>query len=462
MRPIKTVALFVSAATAVFALFSASIDALPHHELWHLHTSSLAPLLSPENAEVIPDNYIVVLKNDLTEQQLERHRDRLSSILAQYGGLVEEGGENELRHVYDTKSVRGYAGKFTEEVIERIRATPEVDFVEHDSVIRTAALQTNAPWGLARITNRDALTFRNFNKYPHDSHAGTDVTAYILDTGINTKHLDFEGRAEWGVTIPKNVPDTDRNGHGTHVAGTVGGTRYGVAKKVKLVAVKVMDTDAGSMADLMSGVQWVVKRHKRASEKIKRSGKHKRYASVANISLGGSYSSACNKIVEDAVDEGIHFAVAAGNENYNACRKSPASSEKVMAVGASTIEDDRADFSNHGKCVDIFAPGKEITSAWIGSNIDTRTISGTSMASPHVCGIMAYMLSKVDEPQKVSPEELKKHIIHMASPNKLHNMPKDTPNRLAYMNPPDHLKGHKKNKQITFAKSFIDMFTITP
>lgn len=470
MRSIKTVALFVSAATAVFALFSASIDALPHAEPSQLRTpGSVAPLLAAEDADLIPDNYIVVLKKDLTEQQLEDHHNLLAAFLAQHGGLVDEGGENELRHVYDMDGLRGYAGKFTEEVIEHVRKAPEVDFVERDSVVYATALQRNAPWGLARISHRDALTFRTFNKYPYADRAGADITAYIIDTGVNIHHVDFEGRAEWGATIPEGDPDEDGNGHGTHVAGTVAGRRYGVAKKAKIVAVKVLRSNgSGTMSDVVRGVQWVAEAHAIAEAKIKSTDKNKRRASVANMSLGGGYSRVLNMAVNAAVDAGVHFAVAAGNDNRDACDYSPASAEKAVTVGASTIEDERAWFSNYGKCVDVFAPGKDITSAWIGSNVATNTISGTSMASPHVCGLMAYLLSLEDEPQNVSPEELKQRIIDTATRDALDRIPKDTPNLLIYSNPPGKFSGQQsqqldqENKWIAFVKSFLDMFTVSP
>ncbi|RKP09667.1 peptidase S8/S53 domain-containing protein, partial [Thamnocephalis sphaerospora] len=389
-----------------------------------------APLLAAEDADLVDDHYIVVLKKDLSSEQLEAHHNLLAAFLAQHGGLSDEGGQNELRHVYEMEGMRGYAGKFSSEVVDRVREAPEVDFVERDSVVYATALQKNAPWGLARISHREALTFRTFNKYPYDARAGSDVTAYIVDTGVNIHHQDFEGRAEWGATIPEGDEDVDGNGHGTHVAGTVAGKRYGVAKKAKIVAVKVLRSNgSGSMSDVVRGVQWVAEAHEAAKLKSKN---NKRSASVANMSLGGGYSRALNMAVDAVVDTGVHFAVAAGNDNRDACDYSPASAKNAVTVGASTIEDERAWFSNYGKCTDVFAPGKDITSTWIGSNVATNTISGTSMASPHVCGLMAYLLSLKDNPRDVTPDELKEELIRTSVKGVLEGIPKDTKNRLVF------------------------------
>ncbi|KAI8055796.1 serine protease [Syncephalis plumigaleata] len=405
--------------------------------------STVAPLLSAEDADIIEDSYIVVLKKDLSEEQLENHHNMLAAFLAQHGGLVDDGGQNQLRHVYEMDNLRGYAGKFTSEVVEKVRVASEVDFVERDSTVYATRVQTqyNAPWGLSRISHREALTFRTWTKYPYDAIDGEGVTAYIVDTGVNVKHVDFEGRAEWGATIPEGDPDEDGNGHGTHVAGTIGGKIYGVAKKAKLVAVKVLRSNgSGSMSDVVRGVQW-------------------KGASVANMSLGGGFSRALNMAVDSAVDAGVHFAVAAGNDNRDACQYSPASSEKAVTVGATTLTDDRAWFSNYGKCTDVFAPGKDIKSAWIGSRTATNIISGTSMASPHVCGLMAYLLSLKEDPSAVTPQELKDEIIKLATTEAISDMPKDTPNLLIYSGV--HSKDNANGHWFSWVKTIVDKFTIT-
>lgn len=304
------------------------------------------------------------------------------------------------------------AGRFSAEALEAIRRSPDVAYVEHDQVVTTQEelfgvddaldgdikTQIGAPWGLARISHRKELGLGTFNKYEFDINGGEGVTAYVVDTGINIDHVEFEGRASWGKTIPRNDVDKDGNGHGTHCAGTIASRKYGVAKKADVVAVKVLGSNgSGSMSDVVGGVLWAAedaaKRAKDAAEELRLTGKTKYKGSVANMSLGGGKSKGLDDAVNAAVDSGLHFAVAAGNDNKDACDYSPAAAERAVTVGASTIGDQRAYFSNHGKCVDVFAPGLNILSTWNGGNQSTNTISGTSMASPHVCGLLAYLLS---------------------------------------------------------------------
>lgn len=422
------------------------------------------------------------------------------------------GEEDGVSHVYATNTFNlgfsGYAGKFSEEALEEIRRSPYVDHVEVDQLVTTQEqvhgvdedlasdikLQTSAPWGLARISTRKELSFGTFGKYFYDTNGGDGVTAYIVDTGINIDHVEFEGRATWGKTIPKNDVDKDGNGHGTHCAGTVASRKYGVAKKAELVAVKVLGSNgSGSMADVIGGVLWAAedaaKRAKAAAEELRVSGKTKHKGSVANMSLGGGKSPALDKAVNAAVDSGLHFAVAAGNDNKDACEYSPAAAEKAVTVGASTISDQRAYFSNHGECVDVFGPGLNILSTWNTGNQSTNTISGTSMASPHVCGLLAYLLSiegsptftieeaeeliavedhsvyheaynmayeampqivkailpepeqvpllaraPTPKPGKITPKALKKAVLELATKGALSDLPAKTPNLLIFNN----------------------------
>ena len=211
-------------------------------------------------------------------------------------------------------------------------------------------------------------------------------------------HSEFEGRARWGKTIPQNDEDIDGNGHGTHCAGSIASRKYGVAKAATITAVKVLGTNgSGTMSDVVAGVVWAatdaVKAKAAAEAEVKATGKTKYKGSVANMSLGGGKSQALDDTVNKAVKAGLHFAVAAGNDNRDACDYSPASAELAVTVGASTITDERAYFSNHGKCVDVFAPGLNILSTWNSGPDSTNTISGTSMASPHTAGLLAYLLS---------------------------------------------------------------------
>jgi len=266
------------------------------------------------------------------------------------------------------------------------------------------------------------------------------VDVYVIDTGTNIEHVDFEGRAHWGKTIPANDEDKDGNGHGTHCSGTVAGKRFGVAKKANVYAVKVLKSNgSGSMADVIKGVEFAATSHSKKVEAMKKGKKGKSFkGSAANMSLGGGKSPTLDLAVNAAVDAGIHFAVAAGNDDADSCNYSPASAAKAVTVGASTIVDERAYFSNYGKCNDIFAPGLNIQSTWTGSKYATNTISGTSMASPHIAGLLAYFLSL--QPSKdsayavadITPKKLKAELIGMATKGALSDVPGDTANILAW------------------------------
>jgi len=283
------------------------------------------------------------------------------------------------------------------------------------------------------------LSFGTFNKYLYSNDGGEGVDVYVIDTGTNTDHVDFEGRASWGKTIPNGDADEDGNGHGTHCSGTVAGKKYGVAKKAHVKAVKVLRSNgSGSMSDVVKGVEYAAEQHLEQVS-IAKKGKRKGFkGSAANMSLGGGKSSILDQAVNAAVDAGIHFAVAAGNDNANSCNYSPAAAEKAVTVGASTLADERAYFSNYGKCNDIFAPGLNIQSTWIGSKYAVNTISGTSMASPHVAGLLAYLLSL--QPSKdsafavaeITPKKLKANLVQIATVGALTDVPSDTKNILAW------------------------------
>ncbi|KAI9228192.1 MAG: subtilisin-like serine protease PR1H [Piptocephalis tieghemiana] len=431
----------------------------------------LAPLYTSDDADALSDEYIVILNQDATDAQLDDHRNLLFRAIEKSGADFDlSGGQSTLKHVYDMKKVKGYAGRFSPSVLNEIRSSPLVQHVERDSVVYASDLQRNAPWGLSRISHRGSLTFRTFNKYAYDPKAGTGVDVFVIDTGINVKHRDFEGRATWGATIPDGDEDLDGNGHGTHCAGTIAGGRYGVAKKANVVAVKVLRSNgSGSMSDVIRGVEWATEAHQIAEEADAReyarsSRKERRKGSVANMSLGGGYSRTLNMAVDAAVDEGVHFAVAAGNDNRDACDYSPASAKLAVTVGATTIDDERAWFSNYGSCVDVFAPGKDITSTWIGSDRATNTISGTSMASPHVAGLLAYMLSleETDDQGRVTvtPKELKEKLLSASTKDALEKIPKKTPNLLIYSNPPSsNLKGMSPRPSFLPGKSSSHLTT---
>jgi cerevisin len=284
--------------------------------------------------------------------------------------------------------------------------------------------EKNAPWGLARISHRDSLGFGTFNKYLYAADGGEGVDVYVIDTGTNVKHVDA---------------DEDGNGHGTHCSGTVAGKKYGVAKKANVYAVKVLRSNgSGTMSDVVKGVEWAAQAHSDAVKAAK-DGKKKGFkGSAANMSLGGGKSTILDQAVNAAVDAGIHFAVAAGNDNADSCKYSPAAAANAVTVGASTLNDERAYFSNFGKCNDIFAPGLNILSTWIGSEHATNTISGTSMASPHIAGLLAYYLSL--QPAKdsayavadITPKKLKANLIAVGTVGALSDVPPNTENILAW------------------------------
>lgn len=412
----------------------------------------VAPLLSASNAVEVPDSYIVVFKDHVDHAGAASHHSWVQDIHLEMTNRRTELRKRSqipfvndvfdgLKHTYNIAgSFLGYSGHFDDSVVEQIRRHPDVEYVEKDSVVHTledddSETETNAPWGLARISHRDTLGFSTFNKYLYAADGGEGVDVYVIDTGTNTDHVDFEGRAQWGQTIPTNDVDEDGNGHGTHCSGTVAGKKYGVAKKANIIAVKVLRSNgAGSMSDVVKGVEWAATSH---AEKAKKSPKGFK-GSAANMSLGGGKSPALNRAVNGAVSAGIHFAVAAGNDNADSCNYSPAAAEQAITVGASALDDSRAYFSNYGRCNDIFAPGLSITSTWIGSNHAVNTISGTSMASPHIAGLLAYYLSLQPSSDSdyavadITPKKLKSNILTIATSDVLTDLPSDTANLLAW------------------------------
>ncbi|KAI7898712.1 serine protease 1 [Cokeromyces recurvatus] len=393
----------------------------------------LAPLYVSPEAEVIQDSYIVVLKNDLKSHEIKEHAEWISALTSSIQ-IKDEDWLNPhitkagIRHVYDTPYLKGYSGKFDKQILEAIRQSDDVAFIEHDSMVYANELQRNAPWGLSRVSHKDPLTFKNYQQYEYNSHGGEGVKVYVIDTGVNVDHVDFEGRAIWGHTVPNGDDDMDGNGHGSHCAGTIAGKRYGIAKKAQPVAVKVLRSNgSGTMSDVVRGVDWATTAHLKEASAARKSNK-KYKGAVANMSLGGGKSPSLDAAVNGAVDAGIIFAVAAGNDNRDACNYSPAAAENAITVGASTIADERAYFSNYGPCVDVFAPGLNILSVWRGSKYATNTISGTSMASPHVAGLAAYFLSLEEE--AVTPKQMKEKILKLATKGILDKIPDDTPNLL--------------------------------
>ncbi|KAI4189751.1 MAG: hypothetical protein L6R41_001234 [Letrouitia leprolyta] len=409
-----------------------------------------APILSSTESQHIPDSYIVVFKKDVShaaacahhswvqEQHVEVEKTKRQLAKRSQIPLTTFGG---LKHTYNIAGgLLGYSGHFDEDVIERVRRQPDVEYIEKDSEVHTMyEQQSGSPWGLARISHRPKLSFGTFNKYLYSANGGEGVDVYVIDTGTNTAHVDFEGRASWGKTIPNGDVDEDGNGHGTHCSGTIAGKKYGVAKKANIVAVKVLKSNgSGSMSDVVKGVEFAANGHVANVDAAKKGNKKGFKGSAANMSLGGGKSPTLDLAVNAAVELGLHFAVAAGNDNANSCNYSPAAAEKAVTVGASTLSDERAYFSNYGACNDIFAPGLNILSTWIGSDSATNTISGTSMASPHVAGLLAYLLSlqpaedSAYSVPKITPAKLKATLISIATKDSLDGVPSDTTNLLAW------------------------------
>jgi subtilisin family serine protease len=351
--------------------------------------------------EPIEGQYIVVLKDGTSSNTATKSRERARSR----GGNVE--------HVY-SRVLNGYSARLDRDALAAVKADPNVAYVEQDRVVHLDTTQTGATWGLDRIDQRS----RPLNgTYVYDA-TGAGVTAYIIDTGIRFSHNEFGGRAVTGYDAVDGGSADDCNGHGTHVSGTVGGTTYGVAKGVRLVGVRVLNCSGnGTNSGVIAGINWVTSNHAAGAP------------AVANMSLGGGKSSAVDSAVQNAINDGVTFAVAAGNENANACNGSPSGAPNAITVGATTSSDARASYSNYGSCLDIFAPGSSITSSWYTSNTATNTISGTSMATPHVAGAAALYLQ--GNPA-ASPSAVAAALIANATTGVVTNPGSGSVNRLLY------------------------------
>jgi subtilisin family serine protease len=359
----------------------------------------------------IPGSYIVVLRQDAARDPKDLF-SRQPSVSELATEMVELSHQGKQRFVFE-HSLRGFAVEATPFEAEQLANDSRVAFVEEDGVMEASATQSNATWGLDRVDQR-ALPLNKIYQY---NQTGAGVNAYVIDTGIRATHAEFKGRIGNGFTAVSDGQGTsDCNGHGTHVAGTIGGSTYGIAKSVTLHSVRVLACNgSGTTSAVIAGIEWVTANRVRPA--------------VANMSLGGGISSALDLAVVNSIAAGVTYAIAAGNSNADACQSSPARVAGALTVGASTSGDARASFSNFGSCLDVFAPGSGIGSAWYTSDTAANSLSGTSMATPHVAGAAALYLQNN---RSASPAQVASALLGQSTTSRITDPGAGSPNRLLY------------------------------
>jgi subtilisin family serine protease len=421
--PLLLIAILLLNSVALYAQSGEEADALPQRVLIPLVMGAGEMLdvdmgddLSDPGATLIPNQYIVVLKDDLVSG---------AAVEAVASEMASEYGSDLLYTYADALS--GFTIRLPEvaaAAIHDIAADERVAYVEQDSIVTLAeesaidTTQTGATWGIDRIDQRNLPLNGTYNY----ANTGAGVRVYIIDTGIRISHNEFGGRALDGYDAIDSLPAADCNGHGTHVAGTVGGNTYGVAKGVTLYAVRVLNcSGSGTNSGVIAGVNWVTGQ-KNANPTA---------PFVANMSLGGSTSTSLDNAVKNSIAAGVSYAIAGGNSNRNACNYSPARVANAITVGATSSSDSRASYSNYGSCLDIFAPGSSITSAWYSGNDATAILSGTSMASPHVAGVAALYLQ--GNPS-ATPATVRNALVDNATTGVVKSPGSNSPNRLLFAN----------------------------
>ncbi|MEV5439132.1 S8 family peptidase [Streptomyces sp. NPDC052682] len=358
-------------------------------------------VLAANSPTAVKDSYIVTLKKGAG---LKASSAAGRDLVEEYGGTVDKTFG---------KALNGYTATLSAAEARRLAADPAVASVEQNQRVRLAdTTQSSAPWGLDRI---DQTSLPLSGTYTYPDSAGSGVTVYVIDTGVRITHQQISGRASYGYdAVDGDTTASDGNGHGTHVATTVAGSTYGVAKKARIVAVRVLDNSgSGTTAGVIAGIDWVTRNH---------SG-----PSVANMSLGGGASASLDTAVRNSIASGVTYAVAAGNSSTTASSSSPARVSEAITVGATTSTDAKASYSNYGSALDIFAPGSSITAGWNTSDTATNTISGTSMATPHVAGAAAVYLAGHTS---ATPAQVASALVNGATTGKVTSAGSGSPNRL--------------------------------
>lgn len=371
-------------------------------------------------AEPVEGEYIVQFKKNIELSLRNAHIDTVNA-------------SSEIMWKYDFSSFQGYSAKMSDKGLALALSSPHVLVVEENGIMRTSdepaqacTTQSSAPWGLVRTSTED---LEITGQYKYTSNTATDVTGYVIDTGLYIAHSTFGGKAMYGANFISGEGDVDGNGHGTHVGSTMMSSSYGLSKVSALKGVKVLSSaGSGTTAGVISGVNWVVTDANKNSKYGSKTGKGVPSKAVGNMSLGGGRSTTLNAAVNAAVEAEVIMVVAAGNDYGDACNYSPASAELAISVGASDNQDSMAVFSNYGSCVDIFGPGVGITGAWIGNPNSDNTISGTSMAAPHVAGVAMKLMWENPE---FDADKIKDEMLNSASANKLSGV-RGSPNKLVY------------------------------